>query len=402
MPTGSRICSLAVRVLVAAACLLGIWESWKMQRSDELFWQDTAESIRAAIRLEPDCWWCYMQLARLDETDAEVLLQASLRLNPFNSDAAIDLGLRYESDRDFHRAEAMLLQAFAVDGTYAPRWSLANFYFRRGNLPAFWTWSRRAAEMPADDIGSLFELCWHASPDPKAIEANVIENDPVVIRQYIHFLIDKDQVAAAVDPALRLVRAGSPDSDQEMLFTLLDRLIAANDAASAETLWQQLIRQHWIAAESSFPNNPAFAREPLPVRFDWKLSIYDNGLHSWPGPSGLVTEFNGQEPENCVIAEQTVALPPGNYKLESAYHTRNIAANTGIHWEIADANSDTVLNNTPSLSSDTPAQISAPFSVGPDRPFVRLRLTYNRELGTTRLSGTLTVQSIRIQAVPLS
>jgi hypothetical protein len=399
-----RLVGIGVRVLVTAACLLGIWESWKIMQSDQLYWQGSTESIRAAIRLEPDCWWCYMQLARRDDKDAEELLRTSLQLNPYNGDAAIDLGLRYEADGDLGRAEKLLLQAFAVDRTYAPRWSLANFYFRHENWPSFWMWARKATEMPVvnavyGDVGALFELCWRVTPDEKTIEENIVVDNPSVIRQYVEFLLSKDQARAAVHPALRLVHLGSPDTDRELLLILTDRVITANDAPGANALWLELVRQHWIVADSSIPNNPEFARDPLPVKFDWNLSTY-NGLHSWPGPSGLVTEFSGDEPESCTIAEEVILLPPGNYKLESSYHSRNIAANTGIRWEIADIESDTALVSSPFLSSDAPAKFTLPFSIGSDHHLLRLRLVYNRQLGTPRVSGTLVVPSIRIEASP--
>ena len=387
-----------VRAVVVCACLLGIWESWRIERADALYLQGTAESVRAAIRLEPDCWWCYIHLARLDDSSAEESLQTSLRLNPYNSEAAIDLGLRYESDGELHRAEELLLDAFEVDRSYAPRWGLANFYLRRDNLPAFWTWIRRATEMPSDDLGALFELCWRVSPDPKTIEANILKDNPVVVRQYAVFLIGKDQLAAAVNPTRRLLLTGSQEQDQSLLFTVLDKLIAANDAIDANDLWNRLIHQHWIVADTSVPNNPHFSRDPLPVGFDWTFSAY-SGLHSWPGSTGLETEFTGEEPENCAVAEQTISLPPGDYRLESAYRTRNILPDTGIQWEIVEAKSDKILASSVSLSSDTLARAVLPFSVKPDEPLLRLRLAYHRSLGTSRVSGTLVVESVRIQPV---
>src|SRR5215469_2963219 len=105
-----RYAALAIRVSVVCACLLGILESWEFNRSERLYYRATPESIRAAIRVEPDCWWCYISLSREDDPHAEELLRTSLRLNRFNSDAAIDLGLRYEADGDFQRAESLLLQ----------------------------------------------------------------------------------------------------------------------------------------------------------------------------------------------------------------------------------------------------------------------------------------------------
>jgi hypothetical protein len=396
-----RIVKIGVRGLVVAACVLGIWESWKILRCDEFSWQDTPSSLRAAIRLEPDSWWYYMQLARLDDGNAEKLLQSSLRANAYNSDATIELALRYEADGDFPRAEKLLLQAFSVDQTYAPRWSLANFYFRHDNFPAFWTWARRAAEMPANDISALFELCWRVSPEPKTIEANIVVNDPSVVRQYVDFLMSKDQIPAAVDPALRLIRSGSPKFDHERIFNLIYQVVAANDVDGADSLWHELIRQNWIVADAAIPNNPEFARDPLPVRFDWNIPA-DNGFHSWPGSSGLVTEFTGDEPENFTIAEQAIILAPGNYRLESSYHTHNIAADTGICWEITPIESDTAIASSPFLSSNTPANFNLPFSVDSDHRLLRLRLMYRRQLGTTRIAGTLVVPSIRIQALPKS
>jgi hypothetical protein len=386
----------AFRALVVCACLLGIWQSWKIARSDALFSRGDAESIRASIRLQPDCWLCYDRLARLDDSSAEQLLETSLRLNRFNGEAAIDLGLRYESDGDFQRAETLLLQAFNVDDTYVPRWSLANFYLRRNNLSAFWTWVHRATEMPAADIASLFELCWRVSPDPQTIEANIAEDNPEVLRQYIDFLIGKSRPAAALQPALILVRNGSAESDQTLLFTLLDKLIHANEPMAADALWGRLIGQHWVDADPTFPNNPQFYRDPLPVDFDWSFSSY-NGLHSWPGLSGLETEFTGREPESCAIAEQTIFLTPGHYRLESSYRTHGIPPDTGIQWQILETTSDTVLASSASLSSDATASIVLPFVVSPDEELLRLRLVYQRNPGTAKVSGTVIVTSVRIQ-----
>ena len=397
--------AVAVRALVACACLLGIWESWKFDYSERLYYRYTPDSIRAAIRVEPDCWWCYIPLAQKDEPHAEELLRSSLRLNRYNSDAAIDLGLRYEADGEIQPAESLLLQAFDVDRTYAPRWSLANFYFRRDNFPAFWNWVRRATEMPAEDLGALFELCWRASPDGKTIEANIDEENPDVDRQFIRFLISKDQPAFAVHPALKFITIVSRerdgewmgDLDQALLFNVVDKLIAFNDAPDANTLWRGLVRNHWIVADTSVPNNPQFARDPLPAKFDWNFPSAP-GLHSWPGPAGLETEFGGQEGENSMIAEQIVSLSPGNYRLESSYRTQSIAPGTGIRWEISDPKSDEVLATSPSLASDLPTRVNLSFSVKPDTPFLRLRLAYRREPGTTRVAGTLVVTSIKIES----
>src|ERR1035441_9095473 len=126
----------ALRIIVVGACCLGIWSSLELARADYLFKQDTEASIRSAIRLVPDGWEYYMRLAQFDQAHAHELLTNSLSLNRYDAQADIELGLQYEADGDFGRAEKQLLQAFEVDHTYLPRWSLANYYLRRDNIPA--------------------------------------------------------------------------------------------------------------------------------------------------------------------------------------------------------------------------------------------------------------------------
>jgi len=394
-----RLAGIALRLIVAVACCLGVWNSWKFAYADFLFQKDTEESVRSAIRLAPDDWQYYMRLAQFDREHTRALLETAVSLNRYNAQADIELGLQYEADGDFDRAERSLLDAYAVDHTYLPRWSLANYYFRRDNMPEFWAWARSAAEMPSDDVGPLFELCWRVSPDPEKITNAILNNKPELIRQYIGFLLAKDQPGAVAVVAPYLVRAGDQETDRPLLFAVVNRLVAANDAAAANALWHLLIEQRWVVADIAVPNNANFAREPLPVSFDWSLPE-NSGLHSWPGSSGLETEFTGSQPEDCVVAEQVVALMHGNYTMAYSYHTSDIPPATGIRWQILDAKSNTVIAESTDLSSDGLQNSALAFSVPEDNSLLRLRLAYRRALGTPRVSGTLAVLSTTIKSRP--
>lgn len=401
MPLLRRSVGVALRIIIAGTCCFGIWCSWEFACADYLFQKDTEESVRSAIHLVPDDWEYYMRLAQFDRGHARELLATSLRLDRYNAQADIELGLQYEAEGDFGRAEKLLLDAYEVDHTYLPRWSLANYYFRRDNIPAFWAWARSAAEMPADDIGPLFELCWRVSPDPERITGAILNEKPELIRQYLGFLLAKDQLLAAANVAPRLVHNSEPETDRPLLFSIVNRLVAVNDAAAANALWHLLIERHWVVADTTVPNNAGFVREPLPVSFDWSLPEYP-GLHSWPGSSGLETEFTGSQPEDCTIAEQAVALTPGNYTMAYVYRTSDIPTDTGIRWQIIDAKSNAVLADSPDLSSDELKHSVLAFSVPAGAALLRLRLAYRRALGTPRISGTLVVRSTQIQARPQS
>jgi tetratricopeptide (TPR) repeat protein len=396
----SQFLPITLRVLAAVACVFGMWSSWKIARADSLFRQDTPSSIRLAIEQEPDRPEYYIRLAQFETINAPVLLQTALDLNYYNAQAAIDLGLHYESEGDNARAEQLLLQAYSVDHTYLTRWSLANFYLRRDNMPAFWLWARRAAEMPAEDnLGALFELCWRVSPDPDLIAGNVLGSNPELIRAYLRFLLTKNQLDAAAAMGRKLVATGSPETDRSLLLDVVNQLLTAKDASAASQLWHDLIRKQWIVAEDSEPDNPRFAREPLPVEFDWSFPQYP-GLHSWPGPSGLQSEFTGDEPESATIADQAIILTPGKYSFDYSYRTTDIAPDTGIQWELIDVTSDKVLANSQSLSSGSIKEEAMTFYVTPATPLLRIRLGYRRTLGTTRIAGTLMVITTGIRHLP--
>ncbi len=401
IPLAGRTIGIAVRIAVASLCCFAIFCCWRLARADYLFRKDTAESVRSAIGLVPDAWEYYLRLSQLDPADARKLLESAVRLDVYNAQVDIELGLRYEADGQYDDAEKLLLAAFDVDHTYLPRWSLANFYFRREDVPAFWTWARSAAQMPSEDIGPLFELCWRESPDPEHITQEILNDNPQVIRQYLSFLLRKQQLPAVASIAPRLIRFGAADTDGPFLFSTVNQLVAAGNGNSASALWRLMVDHHWVVADATIPNNGKFAREPLPVSFDWSLPSYA-GLHSWPGPSGLETEFAGGEPENCVIAEQTLILMPGSYLLEYSFRTTDIPPNTGIHWQIAVGNSDNPLATSTDLSSETMMQGKLGFSVPPDLTQLRLRLIYQRALGTPRISGMLVIPSVEITALPPS
>jgi len=395
----SRLFSIAWRTIIASILAFGIWCSWTLARADYLFRLNTPESVRAAIRLEPDSWEYYMRLALLDDAHAEQLLETAISLDPYNAEADIELGLRLEGAGNYRAAEKLLLEASAIDHAYLPRWSLTNFYFRRNNLPPFWTWARSAAEMPSDNMRPLFELCWRVSPDPNEIERRIVNNNPELIRQYLDFLLAKNQLPAAAEVADRLSEVGNPRTDDPEMYSVIDRLIAAREGDAAKALWNGLIDKHWVVADPGAPNNPSFARDPLPVGFDWAV-FSSPGLHSWPGPSGLETEFSGGQPENCTIAQQTIVLPPGNYELEYSSRTDEIPPETGLRWQFIAAGSETVLAESADLSSEMMNRGNIEFSIQPGASLVHLRLQYRRTLGTPRISGTLVVPSVRIHARP--
>jgi tetratricopeptide (TPR) repeat protein len=390
----------ALRLMIVASCCWGIWYSWRVARADYLFRQDTETSLHQAISTTPDAWAYYMRLAEFEPAHAQQLLTAAEHLNPYNAQADIELGLQYEAQGEFGKAEQCFLRAFAVDRTYLPRWSLASFYFRRGNIAAFWTWARSAAEMPSESTAALFDLCWRVSPDADEITRRILNNNPNLLRQYLDFLLSKSQTYSAAGIAIRLIQYGDPNTDVPRMFSAINQLITDDkNGNSAKEIWTALVANHWVVADRELPNNPNFARDPLPVQFDWTLPS-NSGIQSVPGPSGLEAEFSGLEPDQCDIAEQAVVLDPGDYELNFSYHTQEIAPGTGLRWQIVGGDSIKPLAESSDLSSEALTRAKMTFSIPRRTPLAHLRLIYQRALGTPPISGSLVIPSVQIHKLP--
>lgn len=388
--------SWILRLIGVGFCAAGMWWSYKVLKADVLYRRDTAESIREAIRLRPDAAAYYIRLAKLDDARGNELLEKALALEPYNAEAAIELALNLEADGKTGAAEKLLLKAYDADRTYLPRWSLANFYLRRNDLEKFWYWARKAAEMPSTDIAPLFQLCWRVTPDAKEIGRRVVTDDPSTMRQFLGFLSAKGQIAAGGDVARRLVKQGDEQRDRDLLLGVVNRLIEAGDVKDSTGLWTEMVARKWVTADSGEPNNAGFARQPAQVEFDWTLPSYD-GLHSWPGPAGLEAEFTGKQPENCVIAEQTLALGAGNHELDFRYRTKDMTSGTGLTWSVSDRKSNKELARSGELLSDSSKDQSVRWTEDSNTPLVRLRLEYHRPIGSTRISGLLVVESTSVR-----
>jgi hypothetical protein len=100
----------------------------------------------------------------------------------------------------------MLLEAARVDRQFLPAWSLANFYFRRGDQASFWPWAKRAAALTFDDYRPLLRLCDRFDPQPSEVIARLQGGAPLV-RAYVDLLIGEHRLAEAKEIARSLPAA---------------------------------------------------------------------------------------------------------------------------------------------------------------------------------------------------
>lgn len=151
---------------------------------------------------------------------------AALGLNPRLSSAWIQMGLDAEAGGNLAAAEIELLRAARVDRQYVPAWTLANFYFRRGDAENFWLWARKAAAMTFDDYRPLLRLADVLEPSSREV-ATRLGDSPPLLRAYMDVLIGAGRLDAAQEIASLLAGRHDP-SDQARLADLADRVSRAH------------------------------------------------------------------------------------------------------------------------------------------------------------------------------
>src|SRR6185437_11868263 len=164
------------RPIVPIITLFGVgvlgWYSIRFALADAAYRENTLATLTTAISLAPSNASYHELLAEHLEAagqnpDSE--LRIATELSPRESRYWIRRAFRAELEQKYQESEGYLLKAHAVDRGFDPRWALMNFYFRRGDFPRFWKYTREALDMSYGDRGAIFRMGLAANDDPAAI-----------------------------------------------------------------------------------------------------------------------------------------------------------------------------------------------------------------------------------------
>ena len=397
---------------VLAALTVGIYWSIRLSWADYLFRRDAEGPVRQAVRIVPWSAEYHARLAAIldgsGDAGARSELPKAVESNPRLASGWIELGLCAERAEDASDAETSLLRAARADRTYTTLWTLANFYFRHGQREKFWPVVRRALEIgdvETYDPAPLFRLCWRLSRDPDSILEQAIPDVGAVESRYLQFLV-RENLAPAAEHVTERVVALSGEHDLGAVFEYCDRLILEGDAERAIHAWNALC---WRTLHGYRPLEPEagvsltnanFSTEPAGHGFDWRLPAIDGVTVERGGmPPRLWITLDGQEPENCDLVEQVLALVPrSKYRLRFRYQTDGLAALSGVRWRLMDvAGHGEIVTDAADLSSEPETSAVIRFSAPTGVRLARLVLAYRRVPGTVRIEGRVSISEIALE-----
>jgi tetratricopeptide (TPR) repeat protein len=267
-----------------------IWADW-------LYRRNLLPDLERAVRLDPTNARYRLWLAEHEAyagRNPRPAIESAARLRPFDSAARIQLGLRSEVEGRLDEAERTLLEAAAMDLLYEPRWTLANFYFRRGQRERFWVWAERALAMSYGDRRPLLDLCWRMSSSAA---------------EFARRVAGFPGVAAALDDYLRqLARTAWEQRDLPQALEV-----------------RQLLGERGLVADR-------FRSLPSGAVFDWTTAALAGVSYEHvPATHSLRVRLSGQQPERCELLWRDLVLDPGAYRIKAEME----AAPPGITWSLS-------------------------------------------------------------------
>src|SRR5579863_2204739 len=228
---------MSLRLLGALASALLGWACYwsiRLAYADHLA-NGSRPAVERAIRLAPGNPGYYVRLAEADPSSAINAMQKAVELNPLNSSLWIESARVAEDQKDFQRAESSLLRAVQLDRTFAPRWLLAEYYFRRQDASRFWPAVRAAFAASYDDVEPLFDECWQLAPNPETILQQAIPDRQDVLRQYLDYLLAKKRLDLA-EPVASKVMGHAEPADVPPLLSYCDGLLEGDTGLSWRVL----------------------------------------------------------------------------------------------------------------------------------------------------------------------
>jgi tetratricopeptide (TPR) repeat protein len=401
----------AAVLTIAALGGMGVAAVWTVRAAvaDYEAGRETTAATEKAISWMPNEAAHYFRLALLvsDEQPERAIdaLRRAVALNPWKAEYWIELGLRYEGNGDNAAAERCFLRAASVDNQYLPRWTLANYYFRRGESAKFWRSARQAAQMAYGDASPLFRLC-DAMPEPGDLIDRLEIRSPAIRASYVSYLLAHGRTDVAGGAARRLIESPR-EADIPLALAACDRMLNERRTEDALDIWNRLSAAGRIPFKSLSPadgralTNGRFLVMPISHGFDWRLANVGGVAASGEGKDGgLRLAFSGRQPERCApLWQMAPVIENREYEFRCAYRTSAIAAGAGLRWLAYDANGGAPLAVSDSLSSERGGEAVLRFRTPDQCRLVRLALGYERAKGTTRIEGEIVVDAAKLDAV---
>lgn len=392
-------------VRLAAICVLLLWGAAAALR---LGWAEfdarkgSVTGVEQALGLlgsSPDASYLEI-LADADPGSEEVWIGRALEENPRLTSARMRLGLLEEQQGDPNSAERTLLTAARYDHQYLPAWTLANYYFRRGNPEGFWQWSRIALRRSDENARPILRLASLLESDEEAL-LNRLQASDLVTYTYLDFQIGSGRLDSAQRVARLALRQTRIRRNQ--LLDLCSRQLRAGNASWALELWNAL------NAPLDPERGPVLA-EPVFGATDgqgFRVPVVTNkGISAELRGAEANLTFDGSQADSLTLLDYPIPAPNHRIRYRVEYQYRTSA--TGVRWSLAGQQGPEILPASDWRTAEwvVAEPASRRFSTNGAAArtsnglrILSLELRYHREPGTTPARGELAIRDLHVKVL---
>ena len=395
----------AAVLLRASVVVVLLWASVlaiRLAIADAAFLTHTPEGTEKAVQWAPGNATYHRTLGVVflgrDPARSEREFREAMRLNPWDSQARMHLAVLLESQGHIPEAEREFLGAAKFDATYMPRWDLANFEFRRGQIDKFWIWARKAAAMSYGDRFALYDLA-AATGESNLAERLDLKGDDLWTT-YLQWSILKG-TPNEIHHAALAVAATRKQAVSSTVQQAAARLLDLAQVNAALEVWNAGVKAGIVPAGEAARGkitNHSFASTPTGSGFDWIVSKPGGGaIVRERAQGGLRIRFTGDQAEQCDLLSQRVAVEPGtSYRVSTRYHTEGVGQQSGLKWLVSSLPNNQLSLMDDYLSDGGSGEAAVTFSVPAGIEWVQLVLRYQRPPGEVRIAGEVSVFSVEM------
>ena len=392
----TRTARIAVSLVPCAILIFLLIVTVRLFTADVLSRSTSLYGRQTAVRLFPgDVTYILslVDLRRQNELEVRDQLRLATLADPLEAHLFIDLGLETERAGDFDTARRYLLEAARLSNEFLPPWTLANYYFRRDNMPECVKWLRRAIEIGTADMRPAFRLLSLAGVSSSEM-ANTLPRTRHVFIPLLDWAVSDGRMDLVHEVGPVVVRQWPHAQPHSLLrYCALLAVSSASDRLQAADVWNTLVADGVLAQTSIFPAtaprvvDSGFTDTSGSLAFGWRLNTVE-GIIPVNYSKGLRLEFEGTEPDRWPVLMQVLSLRPGaSYVVRCSYQSSGLPASSGLFWRVEDPDTYADLTQTTGFLNDAQHSVDTKFTA--TGRFARLVLTYVRPPGTVKIAGSV-------------
>jgi hypothetical protein len=345
-------------------------------------------AIRIARKLMPFDAENDLVGADVDRVNADSYLRHATEENPWNSDAWIMMSINAEAKGDIAEAEAKLKEAAFHDSGRAPRWALANFYFRQGDTEHFFEWANRFRMLEGEPEPGLLRMAIELVPDSVQLVQRLSNLSCPEMGNIVELLQARQLKFEPVSQ--RMISDCQDKESRHQLSKVVSTFVSDNRPEDGLALWRAM-------GYDGLLSNASFKSPITDEGFDWHINQTPQIKCKETAAAGLLCDFTDRVEDGTVLLYQPVVLNArSRYRLSTLLHSEP-DDDDSFHWELVELSTgrhlDAALDKDANLVENARVwKFNAPAS----SKSVALALYYQRAPGTPSFEGHLAIRGVNL------